>query len=66
MSARALQGIERDLEAEFARLDTRFLLAIALGDADPVLVAKRQLAERGIGPTGRWLGYAEAHEALGL
>jgi hypothetical protein len=60
------QGIERDLAEEFRGLDTRFLLAMIHGDVDPVSVARRELADRGIGPSGRWMGLAEAYRALGV
>lgn len=60
------QGIERDLAGEFQTLDTRFLLAMIHGDVDPGFVARRVLADRGIGPDGRWTGFAKAYEALGL
>lgn len=60
------QGIDRDMAEAIQTIDTRFLLAIIHGTVDPVLVAKRLLADRGLDPGGRWIGFSKAYEAHGL
>lgn len=60
------QGIDRDMADALQTFDTRFLLAIIHGTVDPVRVSKRLLADRGLGPDGRWVGFAAAYEAHGL
>lgn len=66
MSQYPSQGIEHDLTEEFQTLDTRFLLALHHGDVDPVAIARRVLANRGLDGTGRWVGFAAAGEELGV
>lgn len=61
-----IKGLERDLAEEFRGLYTRFVLAMHHGYIDPVFVARRVLADRGLGADGRWLGFSEAYQALGL
>lgn len=60
------QGIDRDLAEQLQALDTRFLLAILHGDVDVGLLVRRELASRGVDGAGRWVGFAEAGQALGL
>ena len=60
------QGIDQDMAEALRTIDTRYLLAIVHGTADPVLASKRVLADRGVGPDGRWVGFAETCEAHGL
>lgn len=60
------KGLQDDLAEQLAALDTRFLLAIHHGDVDVQGVVCRLLAERGIDGTGRWVGFADAAESLGL
>lgn len=59
-------GIEQDLQQQLQSIDTRFLLAIHYGGVDVQSVARRELAARGIGSNGRWVGFAEASQDLGL
>ena len=66
MSDRITQGIHRDLTQQLQVFDTRFLLAIHHGDVDMVQLVRRELANRGIDGTGRWIGFAEAGHALGV
>lgn len=60
------QGVDVDLAEEMQTLDTRFLLAIHHGDVDVVLLARRELACRGMDGAGRWVGFAIAGEAFGI
>ena len=57
-------SISQDFAGELQRIDTRFLLAIAHGDIDPAALAREELAARGIGPDGRWVGFSEARRAF--
>jgi hypothetical protein len=66
MSERIAQGIDRDLAEQLQVFDTRFLLAIHHGDVDVVHLARRELASRGMDGNGRWVGFAEAGQALGV
>lgn len=59
-------GIDRDLAEQLQNLDTRFLLAIHHGDVDAVKLARLELAARGLNGNGRWVGFAEAGEALSV
>lgn len=59
-------GIGNDLAEVLQTFDTRFLLALHHGDVDLVRIARRELANRGLDGTGRWVGFAEAGEALGV
>ncbi|TAA45631.1 hypothetical protein [Pseudoxanthomonas winnipegensis] len=66
MSQHPSQSIIHDLAQEFEALDSRFLLALHHGDVDAVAIARRVLAERGIDGSGRWVGFAEAADRLGV
>lgn len=66
MSQHPSQGIDRDLTEQFQTLDTRFLLALHHGDVNAVAIARRVLAHRGLDGSGRWVGFAEAGEQLGV
>jgi hypothetical protein len=66
MSERITQGIDRDLAEQLQVFDTRFLLAIHHGDVDMVHLVRRELASRGMDGNGRWVGFAEAGQALGV
>jgi hypothetical protein len=60
------QGMDRDLGEHLRSLDTRFLLAMHHGDVDVVRLARIELANRGIGADGRWVGFAEAGQQFGI
>ena len=66
MSERITQGIDRDLAEQLQVFDTRFLLAIHHGDVDVVRLVRCELASRGMDGNGRWVGFAEAGQALGV
>lgn len=42
------------------------LVGIAKGELDPILRAKKELANRGIGKTGRWVGFDNAAKEWGI
>ena len=65
-SARTSQGVDLDLAEQFQTFDTRFLVAIHHGDIDVVVLARRELMNRGLDGNGRWVGFAKAGEALGV
>jgi len=44
----------------FDMTDTDLLLQIAKGEIDPIQLAKDQLAARGIGKDGQWVGFDRA------
>ena len=60
------QGIDLDLSEQLQTFDTRFLLAIHHGDVDVLALARRELANRGIDGSGRWVGFAQAGQNLGV
>lgn len=60
------QGIDHDLAEQLQVFDTRFLLAILHGDVDAVQLASRELSNRGLDGSGRWVGFAETTQLLGL
>ncbi|ASK91038.1 hypothetical protein KWH04_01235 [Xanthomonas campestris pv. trichodesmae] len=66
MSQHPSQSIAQDLTEQFQTLDTRFLLALHHGDTDAIAIARRVLAQRGIDGSGRWVGFAQAAEVLGV
>lgn len=45
---------------------TELLLQIAEGEIDPVELAKRQLANRGLGKKGEWVGFDKAEKTWNL
>jgi hypothetical protein len=45
---------------------TPLLLAIAAGLIDPTLLARRELASRGLDPNGEWCGFDEARRIHGV
>lgn len=60
------QGIDRDLAEQLQTIDTAFLLAIHHRDVDVLQLARRELANRGVGASGRWVGFAAAGQELGV
>lgn len=44
----------------------KLLVDIINGDVDAVLLAKAALANRGMGPDGKWVGFDKSAELLGL
>ena len=66
MSGYPSQSMERDLADQLQTLDSRFLLAIHHGDVDVIALARRELANRGIDGSGRWVGFAQAGQNLGV
>jgi hypothetical protein len=60
------QGLDLDLSEQLQTFDTRFLLAIHHGDVDVAVLARRELAMRGLVGSGRWVGFAKAGERLGV
>lgn len=66
MSAHITQGIDRDLAEQIQTFDTRFLVAIHHGDVDIVTLARQELMNRGLNGEGRWVGFAQAGELLGV
>ena len=66
MSGYPSQSMERDLADQMQALDTRFLLAIHHGDVYVQALARRELANRGIDGSGRWVGFAQAGQNLGV
>jgi hypothetical protein len=66
MSMQPSTSLQDDLEAQLQGIDTRFLLAIHHREIDPVVLARRLLAGRGLDGAGRWVGFGEAAERLGI
>ena len=50
----------------FQTTDTSILLAIARDQLDPVKIAKRELARRGLGSDGQWIGFRAAKDFWNL
>ena len=50
----------------FQLTPTPLLLRIARGELDPVALVKAELASRGIGPNGRWVGFNRARIEWGI
>jgi hypothetical protein len=46
----------------FSLTGSLMLAQLAYGEFDPVLVAKRELANRGLDKEGNWIGFKEAEE----
>lgn len=49
-----------DLTEQIQTLTTKALLTFAKDQADPIDYIKNELASRGIGPNGKWMGHEEA------
>jgi len=50
----------------FQEADTSILLAIAQDRIDPVELAKKELASRGLGSNGQWIGFKAARDFWGI
>lgn len=50
----------------FQTIAAQILASIARGDVDPVVLAKRELASRGLDQNGKWVGFAKAAEIHGI
>lgn len=59
-------GVDRDLAEQLQTFDTRFLIAIHHSDVDVLNLVRRELANRGVDGSGRWVGFAQAAAALGV
>ena len=46
--------------------DTKVLLMVAKGEVDLNLVAREELANRGLGLNGKWVGFQKAREIHGV
>ncbi|MFO7697898.1 MAG: hypothetical protein R6X16_12185 [Anaerolineae bacterium] len=75
MSEVARQRVQADLadgrdetnpEYLFSITATSLLLAIADGLIDPVALARRQLADRGLDSDGAWVGFDRAAQIHGM
>ena len=47
-------------------VDSELLLKIATGEIDPVKLAKRAMANRGLNKHGNWCGFNKAREIWGV
>ena len=52
--------------AIFQIIDTDVLLEIASGTVDPVELARIELAQRGLGKDGKWIGFPQARKLWGV
>ncbi len=63
-------GLEAGLSSEQLSViqvfDTDVLSAVARGRLDLNRMAREELANRGLGPHGRWVGFPEARRLAGL
>jgi hypothetical protein len=75
MSAAARERVQADLTSGhdatspayiFSTTATSLLLAIAAGLLDPVALARRELASRGLDGDGAWCGFDEARRIHGV
>jgi hypothetical protein len=64
----APQDVPDDLNPKyiFSLTATVLLMAIAKGEIKPVKLSKRELANRGIGKGGFWVGFDNAKKEWGL
>lgn len=53
---------ELNPDSMFQTQATALLMQIAKGEIDPIELAKRELANRGIGTDGKWAGFDRAAE----
>jgi hypothetical protein len=75
MTAAARQRVQREIGDGrditnpaylFQQTATALLLAIAAGLIDPVLLARRELAGRGLDCDGAWVGFDRARQIHGV
>jgi hypothetical protein len=57
---------EENPEYVFNMTHTRLLIMIANKRLDTVSIAKKQLADRGIGKSGKWVGFDQAKNEWGV
>lgn len=50
----------------FSTTHTELLVKIAQKKIDPVMLAKTELANRGIGKSGKWVGHEKASDEWGV
>lgn len=58
--------VNQELNDTLQTLEPSLLVAIAYGGVDIVKLAKRQLADQGLGKTGQWVGFDKAAEVHGI
>lgn len=75
MTAAARQGVQREIaegrdgtnpQFLFQQTNTALVLALAAGLIDPVLLARRELASRGLDADGEWVGFDRAARIHGV
>ncbi len=52
--------------AIFQGIDTDVLLEVAGGKVDPAELVRIELAQRGLGKDGKWIGFPQAQQLWGL
>jgi len=52
--------------AIFQGIDTDVLLEIVTGKVDPAELARIELAQRGLGKDGKWIGFPQARQLWGV
>jgi hypothetical protein len=52
--------------AIFQGIDTDVLLEIAGGKVDPAELVRIELAQRGLGKDGKWIGFPQARQLWGV
>lgn len=58
------QALESEVLGMLQTFDVRLLSAIARGEVDASRLARRELSDRGLNGTGKWVGFDEArHQA---
>ena len=59
-------GLTAEKLSTIQLFDTVVLSAVAAKKLDLNLLAREELADRGLNPEGRWVGFPEAHRLAGL
>ena len=59
-------GLTAEQLSAIQLFDTAVLSAVAAGKVDLNLLAREELAGRGLNPEGRWVGFPEARRLAGL
>lgn len=61
-----MDDIKRRIAEQLQVFDIDLLAAIHRGEVDVAELARRELANRGVSPEGKWVGFPEAARLVGI
>lgn len=61
-----MDDIKQRIAEQLQVFDIDLLAAIHRGEVDVAALARRELANRGVSPEGKWVGFPEAARLVGV